>query len=163
MKESTATARSGPKRSGEVDRALLHRTNQAGRREGLHPTVYYAWVRDFMEAGKARTLGDSLREATTAEVRPRRQDNELLKQLVADVSLANLALKERVSYESSVDGARTTAPDQGSSHADRSDQSGDANRLPQSSAESRRSTEGPAVGKGPFVARERLHPLTSRC
>ena len=24
------------------------------RREGIHPTVYYHWLKDFMEAGKAR-------------------------------------------------------------------------------------------------------------
>jgi hypothetical protein len=24
------------------------------RRESIHPTVYYSWLKDFMEAGKAR-------------------------------------------------------------------------------------------------------------
>jgi transposase len=31
------------------------------RREGIHPTVYYKWLKDFMEAGKARMRGDALR------------------------------------------------------------------------------------------------------
>ena len=49
------------------------------RREGIHPTVYYTWLKDFMEAGKARMRGDSLREATTVEVQELRQENERLK------------------------------------------------------------------------------------
>ena len=67
------------------------------RREGIHPTVYYAWLKDFMEAGKARMRGDSLRDATTADVRTLRQENERLKQLVAELSLVNLTLKKSVS------------------------------------------------------------------
>jgi transposase-like protein len=35
------------------------------RREGIHPTIYYKWLKDFMEAGKARMRGDALREAST--------------------------------------------------------------------------------------------------
>ena len=27
------------------------------RREGIHPTVYYHWPKDLMEAGKARMRG----------------------------------------------------------------------------------------------------------
>jgi transposase len=53
------------------------------RREGIHPTVYYTSLKDFMEAGKARMRGNSLRDATTAEVRTLRQENERLTQLVA--------------------------------------------------------------------------------
>ena len=64
------------------------------RREGMHPTIYYKWLKDFMEAGKARMRGDSRREATVDEVAELRQENERLKQLVADLSLANLTLKK---------------------------------------------------------------------
>jgi transposase len=64
------------------------------RREGLHPTIYYKWLKDFLEAGKARMRGDALREATTDEVQELRQENERLKQLVADLSLTNLLLKK---------------------------------------------------------------------
>jgi len=64
------------------------------RREGIHPTVYYQWLKDFMEAGKARMRGDTLRDATVVEVQHLRQENERLKQLVAELSLANLTLKK---------------------------------------------------------------------
>ena len=32
------------------------------RREGIHPTIYYKWLKDFMEAGKCRLRGESKRE-----------------------------------------------------------------------------------------------------
>ncbi len=63
-------------------------------REGIHPTIYYKWLKDFMDAGKARLRGDTKREATGEEVEQLRGENERLKQLVADLSLANLTLKE---------------------------------------------------------------------
>lgn len=31
------------------------------RREGIHPTIYYRWLRDFMETGKGRLRGDAKR------------------------------------------------------------------------------------------------------
>ena len=64
------------------------------RREGIHPTIYYKWLKDFMEAGKGRLRGDAKREATSNEVQDLRQENERLKLLVADLSLANLTLKK---------------------------------------------------------------------
>ena len=64
------------------------------RREGIHATVYYKWLKDFMEAGKSRMRGDTLREANRDEVQELRQENERLKQLVADLSVANLMLKK---------------------------------------------------------------------
>lgn len=64
------------------------------RREGIHPTIYYKWLKDFMEAGKGRLRGDARREATSNEVQGLRQENERLKLLVADLSLENLALKK---------------------------------------------------------------------
>jgi transposase len=41
--------------------------------------------------------GDSLREATSDEVQQLRQENERLKQLVADLSLNNMILKKSLS------------------------------------------------------------------
>ena len=38
------------------------------RREGIKPNVYYAWLKDFMEAGKTRLSRDTVRDATRAEV-----------------------------------------------------------------------------------------------
>src|SRR5437867_6832562 len=60
------------------------------RREGIVPTVYYKWLKDFMEAGKARLRGDVQRQATTVEVKELRQENERLKRLVAELSLDNM-------------------------------------------------------------------------
>jgi transposase len=73
---------------GEVSVAEL------SRREGMHPSIYYKWLKDFLEAGKARMRGDSRREATSDEVQELRQENERLKQRVADLSLANMTLKK---------------------------------------------------------------------
>ena len=64
------------------------------RREGIHPTVYYKWLKDFMEAGKKRLRGDTQREANREEVEQLRQENQRLKQLVADLSLTNMTLKK---------------------------------------------------------------------
>ena len=38
------------------------------KREGISPALYYSWVNDFIEAGKARLNGDSLRNATQSRV-----------------------------------------------------------------------------------------------
>lgn len=37
------------------------------RREGIHPNMYYKWSKDFLEAGKARLVGDARREADSQE------------------------------------------------------------------------------------------------
>jgi transposase len=64
------------------------------RREGIRSNVYYAWLKDFMEAGKTRLRADSVRDATQAEVEGLRRDNERLKQLVAELSLDVMVLKK---------------------------------------------------------------------
>ena len=64
------------------------------RREGIVPNLYYRWSKEFLEAGKKRLQGESLREATSQEVTALRQENEQLKQLVAEVSLKNRVLKK---------------------------------------------------------------------
>lgn len=64
------------------------------RREGIVPNLYYRWSKDFLEAGKKRLQGDTVREATSSEVVSLRQENEQLKQLVADLSLTNRVLKK---------------------------------------------------------------------
>lgn len=33
-------------------------------REGIHPTIYYKGLKDFMEAGKGRLRGDARREVS---------------------------------------------------------------------------------------------------
>ena len=38
------------------------------RREGIKPHSYYAWTKEFMEAGKERLTRDAVRDATQQEV-----------------------------------------------------------------------------------------------
>ena len=64
------------------------------RREGIVNNQYYRWSKDFLEAGKKRLQGDTVREATSTEVVGLRQENEQLKQLVAELSLKNRLLKK---------------------------------------------------------------------
>jgi len=64
------------------------------RREGISPNLYYRWSKDFLEAGKRRLQGDTVREANSVEVTGLRQENEQLKQLVAELSLKNRVLKK---------------------------------------------------------------------
>jgi transposase len=64
------------------------------RREGIHANLYYKWSKEFLEAGKARLTGDSKREATSSEVDGLRQENEQLKQVVAELVLKNRVLKK---------------------------------------------------------------------
>jgi len=57
------------------------------RREGIVSNLYYRWSKDFLEAGKKRLAGDTVREATSSEVTDLRGENDQLKQLVAELSL----------------------------------------------------------------------------
>ncbi len=66
------------------------------RREGIRPSTYYAWLKDFMEAGKERLQRDTARDASRAEVEALKRDNERLKQLVAELSLQVHVLKKTV-------------------------------------------------------------------
>jgi len=66
------------------------------RREGIRPSTYYAWLKDFMEAGKERLQRDTARDATRAEVGALKRENEGLKQLVAELSLQVHVLKKTV-------------------------------------------------------------------
>ena len=64
------------------------------RREGISSNLYCRWSKDFLEAGKRRLLGDIQREATSTEVTSLKQENDQLKQLVAELSLKNRVLKK---------------------------------------------------------------------
>lgn len=64
------------------------------RQEGIGAAIYYSWLKDFMEAGKARLKGDSIRQANRAEVEARNQENERLKQILADQALEIHLLKK---------------------------------------------------------------------
>ena len=64
------------------------------RKEGIAPALYYRWSKDFMEAGKRRLSGDTLREANTEEVLQIKNENVELKNLVAELMLSNRTLKK---------------------------------------------------------------------
>ena len=54
------------------------------RREGISQGIYYKWSKDFMEAGKRRLAGDTIRAATTDEVKDLRRKARDLKEVVAE-------------------------------------------------------------------------------
>ena len=64
------------------------------RREGMSQSLYYAWSKEFLEGAKARLAGDTKREATHDEVKELKQQNEQLKQVVAELLLKNRSLKK---------------------------------------------------------------------
>jgi transposase len=64
------------------------------RREGINSNLYYRWSKDFLEAGKRRLAGDTVREANTDEVSGLKQENKDLKQAVAELYLRNDWLKK---------------------------------------------------------------------
>ena len=64
------------------------------RREGIQPSTYYAWLKDFMEAGKERLTRDTVRDATRTEVQELKRENARLKTLVAELSLEVYVLKK---------------------------------------------------------------------
>ena len=67
------------------------------RKEGLNPNVYYRWSKDFLEAGKKRLSGDSVREATSDEVKELRADTSALKETLGEVVMENRLLKKAFS------------------------------------------------------------------
>ena len=64
------------------------------RREGIAANLYYRWSKDFLEAGRKRLSGDTVREASTDEVVDLKKENANLKQAVAELYLRNDWLKK---------------------------------------------------------------------
>ena len=64
------------------------------RQEGINSNLYYRWSKDFLEAGKRRLAGDTVREASTDEVVDLKKENTSLKQAVAELYLRNDWLKK---------------------------------------------------------------------
>ena len=64
------------------------------RREGIKPSTYYAWLKDFMEGGKERLTRDITRDATRSEIQEIKRENARLKTLVAELSLQVHVLKK---------------------------------------------------------------------
>ena len=64
------------------------------RREGIAESLYYAWSKEFLEAGKRRLAGDTARAATSDEVKGLRQEARTLKEVVAEQALELRLLKK---------------------------------------------------------------------
>jgi len=64
------------------------------RREGIVENLYYRWSKEFLEAGKKRLAGDTVRAATSEEVKALRQEASALKEVVAELTLENRLLKK---------------------------------------------------------------------
>ena len=79
--------------------------NDLCRREGIKPHSYYAWTKDFMEAGKERLTRDSVRDATRQEIEQLRRENSELKELVGELSLELHRIKKQPCHP-----CTTTAP-----------------------------------------------------
>jgi transposase len=64
------------------------------RREGIVQNLYYRWSKEFLEAGKKRLAGDTVREASSDEVKDLRRQAGALKEVVAELTLENRLLKK---------------------------------------------------------------------
>ena len=64
------------------------------RREGLAQSIYYKWSKEFLEAGKKRLSGDTMREANAGEVQGLRREARDLKEVVAEQALELRLLKK---------------------------------------------------------------------
>ena len=71
------------------------------RKEGIAQNLYYRWSKDFLESGKKRLDGDTMREANTTEVQSLRKENAQLKEVVAELLLNNRMLKKSMNGEDS--------------------------------------------------------------
>ena len=69
------------------------------RREGIAQNLYYRWSKAFMESGKKRLSGDTMREANTSEVQAIKKENTELKEVVAELLLKNRVLKKSMNGE----------------------------------------------------------------
>jgi len=67
------------------------------RQEGIAQSQYYSWSKEFLEAGKKRLAGDTMREANTGEVQGLRREARDLKEVVAEQALELRLLKKSMS------------------------------------------------------------------
>jgi transposase len=73
------------------------------RKEGIHQNLYYRWSKEFLEAGKKRLAGDTVREATSEEVKTLRAQTRQLKEALAEATLENRLLKKSVVGDGELD------------------------------------------------------------
>ncbi|BEQ16962.1 hypothetical protein FAK_40280 [Desulfoferula mesophila] len=65
------------------------------RREGIAPNLYYSWSKEFLEAGKRRMMGDTMRITTSLEnmgkwMFPSKGGRGMIQAQMVDVLLNNL-------------------------------------------------------------------------
>ncbi len=66
------------------------------RREAIKPGAFYAWTKDFMEAGKERLTRDAVRDATRQEIEQIKRESTDLKHLVVTCPWKFTVLKKRL-------------------------------------------------------------------
>jgi transposase len=64
------------------------------RKYSIHESQFYQWNKEFLEAGKKRLNGDTVREATSDEVSDLRKENDRLKIMLADLVLRHDIVKK---------------------------------------------------------------------
>ena len=67
------------------------------RKERINQNLYYRWSKEFLEAGKKRLAGDTVREASSEEVKGLRSESLALKETLAELMLENRLLKKACS------------------------------------------------------------------
>jgi transposase len=63
------------------------------QREGIATSLYYSWSKEFLEAGKRRLAGDTVRQASGPEVKELRAEAMALKEALAEVTLESRLLE----------------------------------------------------------------------
>lgn len=63
-------------------------------REGIKQNPHYHWRKAFLEAEKARLVGDTKRQASSNDLQAMKKENDQLMQLVAELNLMNKVLKK---------------------------------------------------------------------
>ena len=69
------------------------------RSEGIAESLYYSWSKEFLEAGKKRLSGDTVRQTTSNEVRNLKRENRDMKEALADLLLENRLLKKSMNMD----------------------------------------------------------------
>ena len=64
------------------------------RREGIAASIYYKWSKEFLEAGKNGLTRETLRDATSDEVKRLKVENNDLKKAVAELTLDVIKYKK---------------------------------------------------------------------
>ena len=65
----------------------------------INTNLYYRWSKEFLEAGKQRLAGDTVREATSDEVKQLRSEAAAMKEALAEQLMENRLLKKSVIWD----------------------------------------------------------------